>query len=217
MIEQAKHGEWVTEASRPDYRMLLKRLLDRCLALLLLIFLSPVFILVSLLIKITSSGSVFYVDERAGLHGRTFRMYKFRTMKQGAASQRDLLVAANEMDGPVFKIKNDPRVTSIGKYLRKYSLDELPQLYNVVKGEMSLVGPRPLPTYEIAHIPYAFRRRLCMHPGMTCTWQAGGRNRILYQEWMRLDLEYIQNWSLWLDFKILLKTIWIVCTAEGAS
>lgn len=197
--------------------MFLKHLLDRCLALLLLILFAPIFILVGILIKMTSSGPVFYTHDRAGLHGLTFRMYKFRTMKQDAARERDLLAAANEMDGPVFKIKNDPRVTSIGKYLRKYSLDELPQLYNVLKGEMSLVGPRPLPVYETDHIRYAYRRRLYMRPGITCTWQANGRNRIPYEEWMRLDLEYIQNWSLWLDFKILLRTIWIVFTTTGAS
>jgi lipopolysaccharide/colanic/teichoic acid biosynthesis glycosyltransferase len=150
------------------------------------------------------------------LNGRRFRMYKFRTMTADAAQKKAELQQMNEMGGPVFKIKNDPRVTKIGAFLRKYSLDELPQFVNVLKGDMSLVGPRPLPCEEAERIQGAQRRRFSIKPGLTCIWQISGRNEISYQEWMELDLRYIDTWSLRLDFQILLKTPAAIISSKGA-
>lgn len=165
--------------------------------------------IVALLIRLTSPGPVLFRQLRSGLNGAPFTIYKFRTMGTNAEQIKHELAAMNEMSGPVFKITGDPRITPIGRWLRKFSIDELPQLVNVVRGEMSLVGPRPLPVDEIKRISDpAHRRRLSVRPGITCLWQVSGRNQILdFKDWVRLDLEYIDNWSLWLDFKILLRTI----------
>jgi lipopolysaccharide/colanic/teichoic acid biosynthesis glycosyltransferase len=165
---------------------------------------------------LSSPGPVLFVQDRTGLNGRKFRMYKFRTMAVDAAAKKASLEAMNEMGGPVFKIKNDPRITKIGGILRKYSLDELPQFFNVLIGDMSLVGPRPLPCEEAANIHGAQRRRFSVKPGMTCIWQISGRNQISYQEWMELDLQYIDEWSLKLDFQILMKTPAAIITSKGA-
>ena len=151
-----------------------------------------------------------------GLNGRKFRMYKFRSMYQGAEEHLDELKDQNEMTGPVFKIANDPRITPVGRFIRKYSIDELPQLFNVSKGEMSLVGPRPPVYREIAEYQRWQRRRLSMRPGITCIWQVSGRNDICFDEWMELDLQYIDNWSFWLDLKLLFKTIPAVLAGKGA-
>ncbi len=199
--------------------LLVKRIADLLMSGFMLLVLSPFLFIVAVLIKLTSRGPVFFAQIRSGLNGRTFKLYKFRTMRMDAEKFRDQLEAMNEMDGPVFKIKNDPRITWLGRKLRKFSIDELPQLWNVLKGDMSLVGPRPLPLYEVERFRSRWqRRRLSMKPGLTCLWQVNGRNRIVdFDEWMELDLEYIDNWSVGLDMKILLKTIPTVLFARGAS
>jgi exopolysaccharide biosynthesis polyprenyl glycosylphosphotransferase len=206
-------------APETSWHGLIKQLMDMVGSLLLLILLSPVFLLVAIAIKISSPGPVFFQQQRSGLSGSPFTLYKFRTMVTNAEQFKHELAAMNEMSGPVFKITNDPRVTPIGKFLRKYSLDELPQLFNVFRAEMSLVGPRPLPVDEVRRFEnLAHRRRLSMKPGLTCLWQISGRNQISdFKEWVRLDLEYIDNWSLWLDLKILLLTIPVVLRGTGAK
>ena len=195
-----------------------KRLLDFSGSLVLLVILALPLAVVALVIKLTSPGPVFFRQQRSGLNGRPFTLYKFRTMVTNAEQLKDELAAMNEMSGPVFKVSNDPRVTGLGRWLRKYSVDEFPQLYNVLRGEMSLVGPRPLPVDEVKQFnDLAHRRRLSMRPGLTCLWQISGRNEIKdFREWVRLDLEYIDNWSLWLDLLILWRTVPIVLSGAGA-
>ena len=151
-----------------------------------------------------------------GLNGRKFNMYKFRSMHQDAENRLGALKSSNEMSGPVFKIANDPRVTPVGRFIRKFSIDELPQLFNVLKGDMSLVGPRPPVYKEVLEYQRWQRRRLSMRPGITCIWQVSGRNDIGFEEWMELDLQYIDNWSFWLDLKLLFKTIPAVLIGKGA-
>jgi exopolysaccharide biosynthesis polyprenyl glycosylphosphotransferase len=202
------------EPDRPS--LLAKLVFDRAAALLWLVALLPVAAAIALVVKLTSRGPVFFVQERGGLNGRSFPMLKFRTMREGAEAERAALLAANEMDGPVFKIANDPRVTPIGRLLRRTSLDELPQLVNVLLGHMSLVGPRPLPLVETRDLRGVHRRRLSVRPGITCLWQVSGRNDLRFSEWMALDLQYIDNWSLGLDFAILLRTIPALLSRRGA-
>jgi exopolysaccharide biosynthesis polyprenyl glycosylphosphotransferase len=194
-----------------------KRLLDVVGAGLLLTLALPALPIVALSIKLTSPGPVIFKQERAGFHGRRFRMYKFRTMVADAEHIRDRVAHLNQMSGPVFKASDDPRLTAVGRLLRKLSLDELPQLVNVLKGEMSLVGPRPLPLYEASLIKGAQRRRLAMRPGITGPWQVAGRNTVDFDEWMRLDLLYVDRWSLALDLRILARTIPVVLSGTGAS
>jgi len=202
-----------------SWQGVIKQVLDFVGALLLLILCAPLLLVVALLIKMTSPGPVLFRQERCGLNGRPFTMLKFRSMVTDAEQRRHELEQFNEMSGPVFKLSSDPRITPIGKYLRKYSLDELPQLFNVLRGEMSLVGPRPLPVDEVRRFPdIAHRRRLSVKPGLTCLWQISGRNEVKdFEEWVRLDLQYIDQWSLWLDLKILFKTIPVVIFATGAK
>ena len=204
----------------PDlsWALMVKSLIDRGGAFVLLLLSSWLMLLVALAIKITSPGPVVFTQKRAGKNGRPFTMYKFRSMETNAEMLHSELAAYNQMSGPVFKIDKDPRVTPIGKFLRKTSLDEFPQLLNVLKGEMSLVGPRPLPIYEVEKFESpSQRRRLSMKPGLTCLWQVGGRNEVKnFDQWVKLDLEYIDNWSLWLDFKILFKTVPVVLFGWGA-
>lgn len=171
---------------------------------------------IALIIKLSSKGPVLFKQERGGLQGRRFFMYKFRTMIPEAEQIRGQLLSRNKMSGPVFKLADDPRLTPAGRWLRRTSLDELPQLFNVLRGEMSLVGPRPLPLVETAQIKGPLRRRLSMKPGMTCLWQCSGRNNLSFDEWMRLDLGYVDNWSLLLDVKILARTIPAVLSGKGA-
>jgi lipopolysaccharide/colanic/teichoic acid biosynthesis glycosyltransferase len=187
--------------------------------ILLSIFGIFVFPIVAIAIKLSSPGPIFFRQQRSGQNGRPFTLFKFRTMVTNAEQYKHELEAMNEMSGPVFKLTNDPRVTAVGRFLRKYSLDELPQLWNVLRGDMSLVGPRPLPVDEVKRFSdLAHRRRLSVKPGLTCLWQIGGRNQIFdFKEWVRLDLEYIDNWSLWLDVKILLLTIPAVLRGTGAK
>ncbi|MFM2294598.1 MAG: hypothetical protein RLZZ350_1011, partial [Verrucomicrobiota bacterium] len=179
----------------------------------------PLFLAIAIAIKCSSPGPVFFRQKRSGLNGQPFSMLKFRTMVTNAEQLQAELAALNEMSGPVFKVTNDPRVTRCGNFLRQTSLDELPQLWNVLRGEMSLVGPRPLPVTEVARFDdVAHRRRLSVRPGLTCLWQVRGRNSICdFKEWVRLDLEYIDSWSLWLDVKILLQTIPAVLFRSGAK
>ncbi len=202
-----------------SWALLFKDMLDRLGALLLLVLALPIGLVAALGIRLSSPGPVFFRQERAGRHGQPFLMWKFRSMHQGAEARRAELEGLNEMTGPVFKIKDDPRIFAFGRWLRKTSIDELPQLLNVLRGEMSLVGPRPLPVYEIERIEkHAQRRRLSVKPGLTCLWQVTGRNGITnFEEWVALDLKYIDNWSLWLDAKILLQTIPAVLRGLGAS
>jgi len=204
----------------PDasWPLLLKSLIDRTGAFFILLLFSPILIAVAVAILISSGRPIFFSQMRSGQHGKPFRMYKFRTMVTQAEQGQAELKAFNQMDGPVFKMANDPRITAIGRWLRRYSLDEFPQLLNVLAGDMSLVGPRPLPVSETERFTdYAQRRRLSVKPGLTCLWQVGGRNDIRdFSDWVRLDLEYIDHWSLFLDFRILLKTIPVVLFGRGA-
>jgi exopolysaccharide biosynthesis polyprenyl glycosylphosphotransferase len=209
----------VTIRSGPEegWQLVAKRLFDICSSAALLLLLAPFCGFVALLIKLDSPGPVLFKQERVGINKRRFQLFKFRTMVESAENQQQLLESRNEAAGPVFKIKHDPRITRIGKFLRRYSIDELPQLVNVLKGEMSLVGPRPLPVRDIERIEtQSHRRRLSMKPGVTCLWQVNGRSDIDFTNWVRMDLEYIDRWSLGLDMKILLKTIPAVLKGSGA-
>ena len=196
--------------------LFIRRVMDVVFSGLLLVAASPIMASAGVAIKLTSRGPMFFKQERCGLHGRPFVMYKFRSMVDDAEQRRYELEALNEMDGPVFKSSRDPRVTKIGKFLRRFSIDELPQLYNVLKGDMSLVGPRPPLPQEVQRYQRWQRRRLSMKPGITCLWQISGRNQVGFDEWMKLDLNYIDNWSLLLDLKILLKTVPVVLMGKGA-
>lgn len=198
--------------------ILVKRVLDISISLVLLGLLAPPFLIMALLIKITSRGPVFFVQERVGFNKRRFRLYKFRTMVPDAEKKLSEIEHLNETSGPVFKIKDDPRITPIGSFLRKSSIDELPQLLNVLKGDMSLVGPRPLPVKDYEGFDQDWhRRRFSVRPGVTCLWQVNGRSSLPFEKWMELDMQYIDQWSLWLDFKILAKTIPAVFKGLGAA
>ena len=205
----------------PDasWELYAKRAMDVIGSLAGLLVLSPLLLAVAAAVRLTSKGPAVFTQQRAGLHGRPFTMFKFRSMVSGAETQREGLEERNEMEGPVFKIEHDPRVTPLGRWLRRTSLDELPQFWNVLRGDMSLVGPRPLPLYEVEKFgSRAQRRRLSVKPGLTCLWQISGRNEITdWNEWVRLDLAYIDNWSLWLDVRILLKTVPVVLFGAGAK
>jgi lipopolysaccharide/colanic/teichoic acid biosynthesis glycosyltransferase len=185
---------------------------------LLLVIAAPLFFVVAVLVKCTSPGPIFFRQTRIGLNKRQFTIYKFRTMIANAEQIQDQLLALNEMTGPVFKIKKDPRITPLGKVLRKTSLDELPQLLNVLKGDMSLVGPRaiPLRDYQLFDQDWQ-RRRFSVRPGITCLWQIHGRNSVPFERWMELDMQYIDKWSLWLDLKILARTVPAVLRGTGAA
>lgn len=204
----------------PDNQMALavKRGLDIVIALLSLIILAPYFLIIAVAIKLSSPGPVFYEWNVVGFNKKPFKSWKFRTMVVGADQMKAQLEHLNEMEGPVFKIANDPRITPVGRFLRKFSLDELPQLWSVLKGDMSLVGPRPAGLNELSRYESWQRRKLSIKPGITCLWQVNGRNTITdFDEWAKLDLAYIDNWSLWLDLKILFKTIPAVISGKGAS
>ncbi len=210
---------FITYESTPDKlgHLFLKRLFDFATSGIALIFLSFYFLVIFVIIKINAKGPVFYTQKRCGLYGRKFTIYKFRTMVVDAESKLKDLLIYNEMKGPVFKMTDDPRITRVGKWLRKYSIDELPQLWNVLKGDMSLVGPRPPLPEEVERYTSTQRRRLSMRPGITCLWQIEGRSKIFdFDEWSRLDVKYIDNWSFWLDIKILLKSIPVVLFGKGA-
>ena len=216
------HGKPVLvfrSAPEASWQGVFKQALDLVVSMIMLAFLLPfVFLPVAIAIKLTSPGPVLFRQKRCGLNGRPFTMLKFRSMVTDAEQRKQELAALNEMGGPVFKIANDPRITPIGRWLRKFSIDEMPQFYNVFRGDMSLVGPRPLPVDEVQRFDDpAHRRRLSVKPGLTCLWQVSGRNEVKdFRDWVRLDLEYIDNWSFWLDLKILWRTIPVVLTGAGA-
>jgi exopolysaccharide biosynthesis polyprenyl glycosylphosphotransferase len=204
-------------ATPEDESLLLKRGFDFIMALIALVVLSPLLLILLVLVKLTSRGPIFFSQTRCGLGGRRFTLHKFRSMRADADLLREELEALNEVDGPVFKIRNDPRCTLIGRFMRKFSLDELPQLVNIIRGDMSFVGPRPPLPQEVEKYERWQRRRLRMHPGLTCLWALEGRSKLSFRRWMELDLEYIDHWSMMLDWKILLKTIPIVLVGRGAS
>ena len=193
-----------------------KRIIDIIGSFVGLVLFSPIVLLFAILVKLDSSGPVFYKAKRLGTGGRPFDFFKMRSMYTGAHSSRSSLLHLNQVSGPVFKLVDDPRITRIGRFLRKTSIDELPQLYNVLRGDMSLVGPRPPIPEEVAQYEPWQLRRLSLKPGITCLWQISGRSRLGFDEWMRLDMEYINNQSFWMDMKILLRTIPAVVLREGA-
>ncbi len=207
--------EFETFSAR-EWQMFFKKTLDILIALIGIIITLPLFIIITLGIKISSKGPLVFSQERCGLNGRRFILYKFRTMIVGAEMRKRELERQNEMQGPVFKIKHDPRIFPFGRFLRKTSLDELPQLFNVLKGDMSIVGPRPPLPIEVEMYEIWQRRRLSLKPGITCIWQVSGRNMVDFDRWMQMDLEYIDNWSLGLDAKIISKTFLVVLFGYGA-
>ena len=209
---------FVLARNHDGWPIVVKRIVDCIVCVLLLVSLSPILLIVAVLVKCTSSGSVFFRQTRIGLNKRQFRIFKFRTMIANAEQLQDQLLSQNEMSGPVFKINRDPRVTPLGRILRRTSIDELPQLLNVLKGDMSLVGPRAmsLRDYQLFDQDW-HRRRFSVKPGITCLWQVNGRNSIPFERWMELDIQYIDKWSLWLDFKILARTVPAVLRGTGAA
>lgn len=206
------------QSGPPDsWQLVAKRLIDIFGSAMLLFFLGPLLAILIAVIRLDSAGPVFFAQERVGLNKRRFRMFKFRTMHDGADQQQAMLEHLNEAEGPVFKIRDDPRITRVGQILRRFSIDELPQLINVLKGDMSLVGPRPLPVRDVNRIDVQWhKRRFSIKPGITCLWQVKGRSNIGFADWVRMDLEYIDKWSLGLDLKILMKTIPVVFRGPGA-
>ncbi len=196
-------------------KLKIKKVFDFIFSFFLLLMISPIFLTIAILIKITSKGDIFFTQKRVGLQGRIFNVYKFRTMVTDAEKLKDELAKQNEVDGPVFKMKNDPRITKIGHFLRRTSLDELPQFFNVLKGDMSVVGPRPPVPKEVKQYERWQLRRLSVKPGITCIWQVSGRNNISFEEWMRLDLQYIDTWSLRLDFILILRTVKTMLISDG--
>jgi exopolysaccharide biosynthesis polyprenyl glycosylphosphotransferase len=198
-------------------KVLMKRTLDLVGSTALILVLSPMLLLLAILVKLDSKGPVFFLQERVGQNQRRFKMIKYRSMVTNAEEIKASLMAMNEQDGPVFKITNDPRITRLGRFIRRYSLDEFPQLFNVWRGEMSLVGPRPPIPSEVEQYTWSQRRRLSIKPGMTGPWQVSGRNMIGFEEWVEMDLAYIDSWSIGLDFLILLKTFRAVVAGRGAS
>ncbi len=201
------HKEYV------DLRM--KNAFDFIFSLSVIMLISPVFLIIAIAIRLEDGGSVFFIQERVGLNGRRFSILKFRTMVANAEDLKFSLLDQNEQSGPVFKITNDPRVTRIGRFLRKTSFDELPQFFNVILGHMSVVGPRPPIPSEVEKYERWQKRRLTMKPGITCTWQVSARNNVSFNEWVKLDLEYIDNWSLNQDVILILKTIRVVFAGTG--
>jgi exopolysaccharide biosynthesis polyprenyl glycosylphosphotransferase len=201
---------------RFTYEEALKRLLDIALATLGLVAVIPVLIGIAIAIKLDSPGRAIFIQERVGLHGRHFRFYKFRSMYADAEKRLAEVLDHNETDGPVFKMRNDPRISKVGAFLRRTSLDELPQLINVLKGEMSLVGPRPPLPREVEQYRPGDTIRLSVKPGLTCLWQISGRSQVGFEQWMEYDREYVRNISFWLDLQILLRTVWVVISGRGA-
>ncbi len=194
----------------------IKRFFDIVLSTIALVCLSPVFLVTAIAIKIEDNGPVFFVQPRAGKDMKPFKMYKFRSMYVNADAKLQELLKENEQTGHAFKIKNDPRITKVGKFIRKVSIDELPQLLNIIKGDMSIVGPRPILPFQMEECNEYEKQRLIVQPGLTCYWQIGGRANIKWDEWVELDLDYIEDMSLWTDIKMIVKTIPAVFESEGA-
>ncbi|MDD4109825.1 MAG: sugar transferase [Prolixibacteraceae bacterium] len=197
------------------YALIIKGAIDFFMAITVLILVSPLMLIIGLLIKLEDGGPVLFKQVRIGRHGRLFKCIKFRTMVVNAEELKEKLMEQNEQDGPAFKMKNDPRITRIGKFLRKTSLDELPQFINVLMGDMSVVGPRPPIPSEVKKYERYLNRRLSVNPGITCIWQVSGRNNVSFDKWMEMDMQYIDNWSLGLDFVIIMKTITVIFNGNG--
>jgi exopolysaccharide biosynthesis polyprenyl glycosylphosphotransferase len=217
-IHHFNHTPFITYHNKPsnEFALSWKYIFDFTFSLFVILLWMPIFVLIGVVIKLTSKGPVIFKQKRVGLHGREFYIYKFRTMMVDAEKMQSSLMDQNEVSGPVFKIKNDPRITRVGKFLRKTSMDELPQFFNVLKGDMSLVGPRPPIMNEVNQYKPWQLRRLSMRPGITCTWQImPRRNSISFEDWMRLDLQYIDNWSLQQDFLLTFKTVRAVIMGSG--
>ena len=208
----------VIEPKEGPVYMFCKRAMDIIGSLAGLILLSPLLLIIAIAIKIEDpKGSIFFAQQRCGKDNKLFPMYKFRSMVSNAEELLEELMEHNEMDGPVFKIKDDPRITKVGKFIRKTSVDELPQLFNILRGDMSIVGPRPAIPHEVAEYNDYQRQRLLVKPGLTCIWQVSGRNSIGFDEWMEMDLEYIENRNLWMDIKLIFKTVGVLFGDENAS
>ena len=208
-----------SEVKKKEYKLIyiiLKRLIDVIGALFGLIVLSPMLIIIGVLIKLESKGPIIFSQKRVGLNGKEFKMYKLRSMVVNAEEIKEKLKEKNEMSGPMFKMKDDPRVTKVGKFIRKTSIDEIPQLINILKGEMSLVGPRPSLPKEVSKFEPWMLDRLMVKPGLTCYWQVSGRNNIDFIEWMRLDLQYVEDRSFLLDLKLIFKTFFVLFGDENA-
>lgn len=195
----------------------IKRVVDIILSIVGLIFMIPIIIIIGIIIKMEDGGNVFFAQTRVGLNGKRFKMFKIRSMRPDAEQIKEQLLKHNEMSGPMFKIKNDPRMTSIGTFIRKTSIDELPQLFNVLKGDMSLVGPRPSLPQEVEQFEPWMLERLKVKPGLTCFWQVSGRNNIGFEDWMKLDIKYVREQSLLLDLKLIFKTVFVLLGDKNAS
>ena len=193
-----------------------KRTLDILGSIIGIVLLSPVLLIVAILIKLESKGKVLFSQKRVGLKGKEFKIYKFRSMIENAEDLRKNLEEKNEMSGPMFKMKNDPRITKVGRFIRRTSIDELPQLINVLKGDMSLVGPRPSLPKEVMNFEPWMLKRLEVKPGLTCYWQVSGRNNIGFYEWMKLDIKYVEEMSIWIDIKLIFKTILVLFGDKNA-
>ena len=209
-------GEIIEEENISVFYEAAKRVMDIVLSFIGLVLLSPILLLVSLFIKIDSKGPIFFKQKRIGINGTEFEMFKFRSMVVNAEELKAKLEEKNEMSGPMFKIADDPRITKVGRFIRKTSIDELPQLWNVIKGDMSLVGPRPSLPNEVAQFEPWMRKRFEVKPGLTCFWQVGGRNNIDFEDWMKLDIKYVKERSLLLDAKLIFKTFFVLFGDENA-
>ena len=209
-------GEIIEEENISVFYEAAKRVMDIILSFIGLVLLSPILLLVSLFIKIDSKGPIFFKQKRIGINGTEFEMFKFRSMVVNAEELKAKLEEKNEMSGPMFKIADDPRITKVGRFIRKTSIDELPQLWNVIKGDMSLVGPRPSLPNEVAQFEPWMRKRFEVKPGLTCFWQVGGRNNIDFEDWMKLDIKYVKERSLLLDAKLIFKTFFVLFGDENA-
>ena len=201
---------------KSDFYKFCKRGIDVIVAGVGLILLSPIITIVACAIKLTSKGPIFFLQKRVGKNGELFEMYKFRSMVVNAEELKEKLKHKNEMSGPMFKMKDDPRVTKVGKFIRKTSLDELPQLWNVLKGDMSLVGPRPSLPKEVEQFDSWMFKRLTVRPGLTCYWQVSGRNNIDFEDWMKLDVKYVEERNLWIDIKLIFKTVGVLFGDKNA-
>ncbi|MGH4119471.1 sugar transferase [Clostridium sp.] len=208
--------ETVSKYGKNRRYFVIKRMIDVIGALCGILLLLPVIIVVAIWIKLSSKGTVFFAQERVGLDGKGFMMYKFRSMCTDAEFLLEKLKDKNEMSGPMFKIKDDPRVTKVGKFIRKTSIDELPQLFNILKGEMSIVGPRPSLPKEVAQFSSFHKQRLVAKPGLTCYWQVSGRSDVSFEEWMEMDVKYIEQRNTWIDIWLILKTVKVLFGDEGA-
>ena len=216
-LRKLREDERIQPKEGPIY-LFFKRAMDIIGSLCGIILLSPLLIIVALAIKIEDpKGSIFFSQQRCGKDNKLFPMYKFRSMVSNAEELLEELMEHNEMDGPVFKIKDDPRITRVGKFIRKTSIDELPQLFNIFMGHMSIVGPRPAIPHEVAEYSHYHKQRLLVKPGLTCIWQVSGRNSIGFDEWVDMDLEYIEKRNLWMDIKLIFKTVGVLFGDENAS